>query len=88
MLDGGKPSYASDVYSLGVVMWEILTRGTPWGSESRPREIMSRVLNGDTLVIPEDCPVSLADLLRACWSRDQEKRPSAEEVLERIRSPD
>lgn len=88
MLDAGKPSYASDVYSLAVVLWEILTRELPWGSEPRPRQIMSRVLKGDRLDVPGDCPAVLTDILKACWVGDPAKRPSAAEVKKRIKALD
>lgn len=84
MLDVGIASYASDMYSFGVIMWEVLSRDVPWGREAHPRDIMTRVFKGDRLPIGEHFPDDLAKVMQACWSDEPESRPEASEILGRL----
>ncbi|CAN0383843.1 unnamed protein product, partial [Ectocarpus fasciculatus] len=46
VLDSEGSSYESDVYSFGIVVWEVLSRELPWSNKSRPSEILTAVLRG------------------------------------------
>lgn len=80
-------SYASDVYSFGMVLWEILTMDVPWAGEIYPQDIMTRVLNGERPVIPEDAPQDMAAIVRSCWVNESEERPKASDLMARMRLP-
>ncbi|CAM9095313.1 unnamed protein product, partial [Laminaria digitata] len=57
----------SDVYSFGLVVWEVLSRELPWAAEAHPRDIHIRVaLKGQRPVIPDDAPDQIANVARAC----------------------
>ncbi|KAG2309510.1 hypothetical protein Bca52824_029258 [Brassica carinata] len=67
-----------DIYSFGVVMWELCTLSKPW--EGVPKEkVVNTVANeGARLEIPEG---PLAKLIEECWSEEPEQRPSCVEIL-------
>lgn len=76
VLNGAQPSPASDLYSAGLIFYEMLT-GTPAVSESDPYRVIYRLTN-ETINLPQDLPHALDDGLRLivnrCISRDQSVR--------------
>jgi serine/threonine protein kinase len=87
-LFGRKPVFTkkSDIYSLGMTLWEIASRKIPFEDAADPRLIPSFVSNGDREDIPADCPPKLASLIAFCWHKEVEKRPSAAEIVEYLES--
>ena len=53
-----------DIYSYGVVVWELLTREEPWREMNFMSEIESAVRAGQRLKIPSFCPRGLSQLIR------------------------
>lgn len=76
----------SDIYSLGTVLWELLTRKIPWQGKS-PEAIYAEVTTGNRLEIPDDSayPPAFAELIAACWLEVAADRPSARTVLKVLR---
>uniref|UniRef100_A0A8C8RKG4 receptor protein-tyrosine kinase n=1 Tax=Pelusios castaneus TaxID=367368 RepID=A0A8C8RKG4_9SAUR len=68
----------SDVWSFGVTMWEIATRGqTPYpGVENS--EIYDYLRQGHRLKQPPDCLDGLYELMASCWALNPKERPSFE----------
>ncbi|CAF5028784.1 unnamed protein product, partial [Rotaria socialis] len=59
----------SDVYSMGVLMWEAYSRGVvPWASVANDEEVVRRVRNGDMLPKPENCSQQYWNILTKTWS--------------------
>ncbi|XP_072041512.1 uncharacterized protein [Amphiura filiformis] len=73
------PNY--DMFSFGVVVWELWTTDFPHkGLEHQV--IAWRVCHeNQRLPIPDDCPEVIADLMRQCWDSNWGKRPSIAHVL-------
>jgi serine/threonine protein kinase len=85
LLKTGTPiglSKAQDMYSFGVVIWEIFAMDKPLKDLSRP-EIIKRVLSGNRDEIPQGTPVWIVNLIRQCWELDPTVRGSAT-VVRRI----
>ncbi|KAG2485143.1 hypothetical protein HYH03_016129 [Edaphochlamys debaryana] len=74
----------ADMYSLGVLMWAMLTGRVPWEGHTEFEvavfiTIHRRKLRLDGLP-PERCPPALRRLLEACWDHDPCRRPAAAEL--------
>ncbi|XP_026957448.1 ephrin type-A receptor 1 isoform X4 [Sagmatias obliquidens] len=66
---------ASDVWSFGIVMWEVLSFGDkPYGEMSN-QEVMKSIEDGYRLPPPVDCPARLYELMKNCWAHDCARRP-------------
>lgn len=83
MLSADARTFASDVYSFGMVAWEVVSRQVPWADEALPQDIYIRVVfRGDRPVVPADAPADIVDIIQACWAGAPEQRPPASNVLD------
>ena len=72
----GKHTTESDVWSFGVVLWEIFTLGAVPYYELSNEEVMQRVCHEHRrLGQPPDCPSLIYGLMQECWFEDTEERP-------------
>jgi len=70
-------SFPVDVYSFGLVMWELLTREQPFSHIKPMFQIPLKVMNGERPPIPRDCPKAWRKLITKCWDDDPYKYRSA-----------
>ncbi|XP_028982096.1 mitogen-activated protein kinase kinase kinase 10 isoform X1 [Diachasma alloeum] len=75
-------STASDVWSYGVLLWELLTGETPYKGIDALAVAYGVAVNKLTLPIPSTCPQPWKYLMQACWSCDSHSRPDFTEILE------
>jgi hypothetical protein len=80
MLESDELDEKADVYSLGVIIWELLTQRSPWSHVSGPFLVSESIKRGEHNPIPEDTPEVVRDLLERCWKREASERPTAAEV--------
>ncbi|KAG9446823.1 hypothetical protein H6P81_012951 [Aristolochia fimbriata] len=69
-----------DVFSLGVIMWELCTLKRPWEGVPAVQVVYAVANEGSRLEIPEG---PLGKLISDCWA-EPEERPSCEEILTRL----
>ena len=70
----------SDVWSFGVVLWEIFSGGAqPYFALSN-EEVVEHVRTGKVLQCPPGAPSELYDLMVDCWATEPDDRPSATEL--------
>ncbi|GFR49807.1 hypothetical protein Agub_g11747, partial [Astrephomene gubernaculifera] len=83
-----KVTAACDVYSLGVMMNEMVTRCRPWsGVRTAVVGFKVAVVGDRPRLPPPDCPLcppGLRQLIQDCWAQQPEERPSSAEVLSRL----
>jgi tetratricopeptide (TPR) repeat protein len=85
-LFGRRPVYSekSDIYSYGMVLWEMASRKIPFQDAADVNLIPGWVKEGEREPIPADCPAKIAHLIRFCWEGDAAKRFTANQVVERL----
>ncbi|XP_075581670.1 BDNF/NT-3 growth factors receptor-like isoform X3 [Pelecanus crispus] len=70
----------SDVWSLGVVLWEIFTYGKqPWYQLSN-NEVIECITQGRVLQRPRTCPKEVYELMLGCWQREPHMRLNIKEI--------
>ncbi|XP_025192427.1 mitogen-activated protein kinase kinase kinase 10 isoform X3 [Melanaphis sacchari] len=74
-------SKASDVWSYGVLLWELLTGEMPYKGIDVLAVAYGVAVNKLTLPIPSTCPQPFRELMEACWHSDSHMRPSFEDIL-------
>ncbi|XP_049460611.1 neurotrophic tyrosine kinase, receptor, type 2b [Epinephelus fuscoguttatus] len=76
----------SDVWSLGVVLWEIFTYGKqPWYQLSN-NEVIECITQGRVLQRPRTCPKEVYDLMLGCWQREPYMRLNIKEIHSMLQS--
>eukprot|EP00903_Cladosiphon_okamuranus_P009885 g9389.t1 len=86
VLESGGSTYESDVYSFGIVVWEVLSRELPWANKTRPRDILSAVLMGIRPSFHVDAPADIVDIAKACWGGEPEDRTTFGAILKDMKA--
>ncbi|RIB03143.1 kinase-like domain-containing protein [Gigaspora rosea] len=82
-LDRGQYTTASDIYSFGIIMWEILYgRPVSYDQEFGPQLQIEICRNDLRPTIIENTHQCYVNLMKECWEREPENRPSAINICE------
>uniref|UniRef100_A0A3B3WRF9 receptor protein-tyrosine kinase n=3 Tax=Poecilia TaxID=8080 RepID=A0A3B3WRF9_9TELE len=83
---------ASDVWSFGIVMWEVMAFGERPYWDMSNHEVMKAINEAFRLPAPMDCPSAVYQLMLQCWLQDRAKRPRFGDIVslldKLLRSPD
>ncbi|XP_067316269.1 macrophage-stimulating protein receptor isoform X2 [Pseudorasbora parva] len=74
----------SDVWSFGVLMWEMMTRGASPYPDVDPYDITPYLMQGRRLPQPQFCFDTLWSILMQCWHPEPEKRPGFPTLVQDI----
>uniref|UniRef100_A0A8C4QYL2 receptor protein-tyrosine kinase n=3 Tax=Eptatretus burgeri TaxID=7764 RepID=A0A8C4QYL2_EPTBU len=66
---------ASDVWSYGIVMWEVTSYGERPYWDMSNQDVIKAIEEGYRLPAPMDCPLALHQLMLDCWQRERAVRP-------------
>ncbi|XP_025998898.1 ephrin type-A receptor 7 isoform X2 [Astatotilapia calliptera] len=72
---------ASDVWSYGVVMWEVMSYGERPYWDMSNQDVIKAIEEGYRLPAPMDCPPGLHQLMLDCWQKDRAERPKFDQVV-------
>ncbi|KAM9457591.1 ephrin type-A receptor 10 [Clarias gariepinus] len=85
-------SSASDVWSFGIVMWEVMSFGERPYWDMGSQDVIKAIEDGFRLPAPLNCPTSLHQLMLDCWQKERTERPSFTQIhsalSKTMRSPD
>ena len=82
MFEGKKYSEKCDVYSFGIILWELLSRKKPFDEIGPPAfRILWAVYNGTRPPPLKGIPECMLNLMDNCWAKDPAKRPSFTELV-------
>ncbi|POG70612.1 kinase-like domain-containing protein, partial [Rhizophagus irregularis DAOM 181602=DAOM 197198] len=80
IFQGGVFSKESDIYSLGIVMWELATGCKPFSKVEHNTALILRIIDGKRPIVTNDTPECYSNLMKRCWTSDPLKRPSITKI--------
>ncbi|XP_015675447.2 ephrin type-A receptor 3 [Protobothrops mucrosquamatus] len=72
---------ASDAWSYGIVLWEVMSYGERPYWEMSNQDVIKAVEEGYRLPPPMDCPAALYQMMLDCWQKDRNNRPKFEQIV-------
>ena len=75
-------SIKSDVWSFGVLLWELVTKGDLPYRGMTNKEVCELVSKGDHIYIPWDCPEPFSQLMINCWKYNDYERPNFKDIFD------
>ncbi|CAJ0936043.1 unnamed protein product [Ranitomeya imitator] len=72
---------ASDVWSYGIVMWEVMSYGERPYWDMSNQDVIKAIEEGYRLPSPMDCPAGLHQLMLDCWQKERGERPKFEQIV-------
>ncbi|RHZ82815.1 hypothetical protein Glove_103g216 [Diversispora epigaea] len=76
----------SDIYSVGILMWEVITGETPYGEHEHDTDLAFAIVSGYRPTIYENIPLEYATLMKQCWDANPGNRPDTIVLEEKMRS--
>jgi len=80
ILNGSSFSQASDIYSMGMIMWEFTTGCKPFANVEHDINLIYEIIGGKRPEITYDTPECIVNLMKRCWDSNPSKRPTIEEI--------
>ncbi|KAL4427122.1 hypothetical protein ABPG77_001126 [Micractinium sp. CCAP 211/92] len=75
---------AADVYSFGVLVYEMLAGHRAWVEQNTTQILYARTVAKQQLRVPNSCPPGLRSLVEACLSDEYTQRPTFSEIQDRL----
>ncbi|XP_034435662.1 ephrin type-A receptor 7 isoform X5 [Hippoglossus hippoglossus] len=72
---------ASDVWSYGIVMWEVMSYGERPYWDMSNQDVIKAIEEGYRLPAPMDCPPGLHQLMLDCWQKERAERPKFDQIV-------
>ncbi|KAJ8372066.1 hypothetical protein AAFF_G00294800 [Aldrovandia affinis] len=76
----------SDVWSFGVLLYELITLGAPPYQGLEPQDVFTQIQNSYRMEKPEGCGTPLYDLMKHCWMWNCKDRPAFSAIIKLLKS--
>lgn len=80
IIRGERYDERADVFSFGIIMWQLLTRRDPFSGRNF-MGVSLDVLEGKRPQVPVDCDKGFKKMMKACWHDNPSKRPSMDDIV-------
>ncbi len=84
VLAGKEYTFASDIYSIGILMWEISSGQPPFINYEHDYHLAMNIVNGIRPKIVSGTPLKYKSLMEQCWDADLSKRPDIDTLYFKI----
>lgn len=74
-----------DIYSFGVILWELMTMQLPWSNLNQAQVVAAVGFKNKRLEVPSNVNPQVAALIEACWANEPWKRPSFSSIMESLK---
>ncbi|RHZ82924.1 hypothetical protein Glove_103g27 [Diversispora epigaea] len=75
----------SDIYSIGILMWEVITGEIPYGDHEHDSDLAFSIASGYRPKIYENIPLEYATLMKQCWDANPDNRPDANIIYDKMK---
>ena len=84
VISGKETTFASDIYSVGMLMWEISSGQPPFINYENDYDLALKIINGMRPKIMPGTPLEYKELMEQCWNADPTKRPDIDALFDKI----
>lgn len=82
----GRYAQDTDIWSFGILLWEIFNYGcTPYSGCTNP-EVIQMIRDRQLLMIPDECPQRVYQLMLECWHENSVQRPTFTDLVSRLKN--
>src|SRR5437667_272182 len=84
VIAGKETTFKSDIYSIGMLMWEISFGQPPFSNYKHDFDFVMNINNGMRPKVVSGTPIEYQSLMEQCWDADPIKRPDTKTLLDKI----